>query len=131
MYSGRNSFHVVPWIRIAIVVITIGSIAAALYFYRPEGLTWISAFFIGFSILGAAGIVESFSAYIVLEDEAIEFRETLRKTAIPRQDIERVTWEAGCGVSLLLRDGTWVKVPDLGQNAQGMTNSIRLWLKSA
>ena len=131
MYGGRTSFRTVPWIRILTFVIASGSIAAAVYFYRQEGLTWICAFFIGFSILGVAGIVESFSMYILLGETEISFRETFRKTAIPRSDIVKVTWEAGCGVSLLLSDGTWVKVPDLGQNSQGLTNSIRSWLRDA
>ena len=130
MYGGRTDFRVVPWIRIMILLIASGSIAAAAYYYRQEGLTWISAFFIGFSILGVAGIVESFSGYIRLEDTEIRFRETFRITAIPKNDIMRVTWEAGCGVSLLLSDGTWVKIPDLGHNSQGLTNSIRSWLNN-
>ncbi len=130
MYGGRTDFRVVPWIRIMILLIASGSIAAAAYYYRQEGLTWISAFFIGFSILGVAGIVESFSGYIRLEDTEIRFRETFRITAIPKKDIMRVTWESGCGVSLLLSDGTWVKIPDLGHNSQGLTNSIRSWLNN-
>lgn len=129
MYGGRTNFRVVPWIRITITVIASGSIAAAVYFYRQEGLTWISASFVGFSILGVAGIIESFCGYIRLEDTEIRFRETFAKTAIAKKDITRVTWEAGCGVSLLLSDGTWVKVPDLGHNSRGLTNSIRSWLK--
>ncbi len=129
MYGGRTSFRVVPWVRIMISVIASGSILAAVYFFRQEGLSWISAFFIGFSVLGVAGIIESFSSYIFLEDTEIKFRQTFGKAVIPKSDIKRVTWEAGCGVSLLLGDGTWVKVPDLGHNSQGLTNSIRSWLK--
>lgn len=89
------------------------------------------ASFIGFSILGIAGIVESFSMYIRLDETEIRFREIFGNTAIPRSDIVRVTWEAGCGVSLLLSDGSWAKVPDLGHNSQGLTNSIRAWLNDA
>jgi hypothetical protein len=129
MYGGRTRFRVVPWIRILITVIASGSIAAAAFYYLQEGLTWISAFFIGFSVFCVAGIVESFSSYVRLGATEISFRETLGKTVIPKSDISKVTWEAGCGVSLLLCDGAWVKVPDLGQNSQGLANSIRAWLK--
>ncbi|NCF63007.1 MAG: hypothetical protein GWP58_09160 [Gammaproteobacteria bacterium] len=128
MYGGRTRFRVVPWVRISILVVAAGSIAAAAYFFSQEGLTLLSASFIGFSIICIAGVVESFSAHILLEESQIRFRETLRDTAIPKGDIVRVTWEAGCGVSLLLSDGTWVKIPDLGHNSQGLTNSIRSWL---
>ncbi len=130
MYRGRTSFRVVPWVRTLILVVASGSIAAAAYYCRQEGLTWVCAFFVGFSLLGVAGVVESFSMYIFLDETEIRFRETFRKTAIPKSDIVRVTWEAGCGVSLLLSDGTWARVPDLGHNSQGLTNSIRSWLSS-
>ncbi len=129
MYGGRNNFRVVPWIRISILIVALGSIAAAAYYFRQDGLTWISAFFIAFSVFCVAGVIESFSSYVRLEDTEIRFRESFGETTVPKKDIVRVTWEAGCGVSLLLCDGTWVKVPDLGHNSQGLTNSIRSWLK--
>ncbi len=131
MYGGRTSFRVVPWVRIMILVVASGFIIAAAYYYSQAGLTWMSAFFIGFSILGVAGVVESFSSYIQLDETEIRFRETFRTTAIPKTDIVKVTWEAGCGVSLMLSDGTWSRVPDLGHNSQGLTNSIRSWLRDA
>lgn len=131
MYGGRTVFRVVPWIRISIAMVALGSAAAAAYFHSEEGLTWIAAFFIGFSIFAVAGVVESFRTYIILSDTEIRFRETFRKSAISRKDIVKVTWEAGCGVSLLLADGTWTNLPDLGQNSQGLTNSIRAWLRDA
>ena len=114
-----------------ILVVASGFIIAAAYYYSQAGLTWMSAFFIGFSILGVAGVVESFSSYIQLDETEIRFRETFRTTAIPKTDIVKVTWEAGCGVSLMLSDGTWSRVPDLGHNSQGLTNSIRSWLRDA
>jgi len=129
MYSGRTRFHVVPWIRIMIAVIASGSIAAAVYYYSSEGLSWTSAFFIGFSIIAVTGVIETFFMFIQLGDSEIRFRESFRTTEIRKSDIVKVTWEAGCGVSLLLKDDTWAKVPDLGHNSQGLTNSIRSWLK--
>ena len=129
MYGGSTQFRVVPWIRISISAIASGSIAAAAWFYSQEGLSWMSAFFIGFSVLCVGGIVESFSAYIVLDDTEIRWRQTLRTTTIPKADITKVTWETGCGASLLLGGGTWANLPDLGHNSQGLTNSIRAWLK--
>lgn len=130
MYGGRAHFRVVPWIRILIFLIATGSIAAAAYCFSKEGLTWLCAFFIGFSMLGVVGFVETFFMYIILEDSEIRFRESFRGTAIPKSDIEKVTWEAGCGVSLLRSDGTWAKVPDLGHNSRSLTNSIRAWLRA-
>ena len=130
MYGGRTSFRVVPWIRILIILIASGSIAAASYCYSKEGLTWLCAFYMGFSILGVAGIIESFSMCITLDDREIRYRASFGKTVIPKSDIVRVTWEAGSGVSLLLSDGAWARLPDLGQNSQGLASSIRSWLRA-
>lgn len=128
-YTGRTEFRTVTWIRVMVTGIAIGSAAAAVYYFRQEGLTWLTIFYAGFSIVGVAGIIESLTAYVRLEETEIRFRGTLKQSTIPRKDIEKVTWEAGSGVSLRLIDRTWVKVPDLGHNSQGLTNSIRAWLK--
>ena len=37
--------------------------------------------------------------------------------------------EKGGGVYLKLENGGWGKLPDLGYNSQGLTNTIRAWLK--
>jgi hypothetical protein len=82
-------------------------------------------------ILGALSIfaaVQHSMNRIVLLPDRLEFGGLLGRTAIRKEDIESVTWEAGCGVSLRMKAQTWRRVPDLGR-AQGVCNSIRAWLK--
>jgi len=32
-------------------------------------------------------------------------------------------------VTVKSTDGKWIKLPDLGHNAEGVTNAIRAWIK--
>lgn len=131
MYKGRTRFSAAPWIRATIAAVAVGSSGVAVFLYSQDGVSWISGFFIAFSIICIAGVIESFSMFIALDDDQIRFRGSFRKTVIPKSDIESVTWEAGCGVSLRLKNGRWESVPDLGINSQGLVNSVRSWLKTS
>ena len=114
-----------------IVVVFTGSAVAGALFYRSEGLTLLTAFFAGFAMFAFAGIIETYTSFLRLEESQLSFRETFRSTVIAKSDIEKVTWEAGCGSSVLLTNGQWVRLPDLGQNSQGVTNSVRAWLEAS
>jgi len=84
--------------------------------YALGGLLWLADVFLTRIVLGPD------SLRLV---SATEFK----SRTIPRAEIDTVTWEKGCGVSLILRDGTGVRLPGVGRNAQGLTNTIRAWLK--
>lgn len=79
----------------------------------------------GASIIAAG--VQQLMARIVLLPDRIEFGGAFGRTSIAKAEIESVTWEAGCGVSLRLKSRQWRRIPDLGR-AQGVCNSIRAWL---
>jgi len=63
-----------------------------------------------------------------LGEEELDYRMNFKRVRIKKAEIQKVTWEAGCGVSVQLTNGSWHKLPGLGQNSQGVTNSIRAWL---
>jgi hypothetical protein len=81
-----------------------------------------------FGILVTAAAVEHFFSGIHLFPDRLEYGNPFWKKSIRKEEIESVTWEAGCGVSLRMKSQTWRKIPDLGR-AQGVCNSIRSWLK--
>ena len=70
-----------------------------------------------------------FSANIELGENELGITHNFRRSVIPRANIEKATWAKGCGVSLVLKDGSWVQVPDIGLNSQGLCNSVRAWAK--
>ena len=82
-------------------------------------------------ILGALSIVAAVQhsmTRIILLPDRLEFGGFVGRTSIRKEEIESVTWEAGCGVSLRMKTQTWRRIPDLGR-AQGVCNSIRAWLR--
>jgi hypothetical protein len=81
-----------------------------------------------FGILVTAAAVEHFLSGIRLYPDRLEYGNPFWKKSIRKEEIESVTWEAGCGVSLRMKSQTWRKIPDLGR-AQGVCHSIRAWLK--
>jgi hypothetical protein len=88
---------------------------------------WIAPCYI---VLGALWLVDVFLTRIVLGHDSLRIVSVpFRSQTIRRSEIDSVTWAAGCGSSLVLRDGQGVSLPSVGRNAQGLTNTIRAWLK--
>ncbi|MFO1487627.1 MAG: hypothetical protein U1F65_04035 [Verrucomicrobiota bacterium] len=83
-----------------------------------------------FAVVGLLWLVDIFTQRIVLDTDGIRIvsLSDRQRLSIPRSEIESVTWEKGCGASLKLRDGKWVRLPSVGRNTQGLTNTIRAWL---
>ena len=70
------------------------------------------------------GRVRTFSTHAGTTDVALWSRRRY-----PAADIASVTWEKGGGVYVKLKAGGWAKLPELGYNAQGLTNTVRAWLE--
>jgi hypothetical protein len=100
---------------------------AASYYSKDDSELWLSIFFAGFGVFALLAALESLTSYIRLE-EAIHICSKFTARCIPKMEIERVTWEKGCGVSSQLTNGSWVQMPELFQNSQGLCNSVRAWL---
>ena len=84
-----------------------------------------------FVIFGAFASVDVFFRRIVLHGDSmtiVAFLDFISRT-IPRTEIDSVTWERGCGASIKLTSGKWIGLPNVGRNTQGLTNTIRAWLK--
>jgi hypothetical protein len=110
-------------------VATLGC-ASAVVVYWPERGGLLSTF--GMVLLPAVlvcGLADALLTRLELQEEAMTLRTLRGVRTIERQRIASAGWEAGVGVSLKLVDGTWVKLPHLG-NGQGCTNTIRAWLKA-
>jgi hypothetical protein len=84
-----------------------------------------------FAVLGALGLIDLFTRRIVLGADGIRIvsYSDYQLRSIPRAMIKSVTWEKGCGASLILHEGRGVRLPNVGRDPQGLTNTIRAWLK--
>ena len=109
-------------------------VACALLIMPPLGV-WVfnlwSIWGLGMlTLICALALADVFTTRIVLEADALVSVETFRRRVVPKADIESATWESGCGVSIKLKNGAWVKLPSVTKpNAQGQTNALRAWLK--
>jgi hypothetical protein len=83
---------------------------------------------VGYAVVGALWVTDVFITRIVLGAEKIFIFSYFRLRTILRSDIEGVTWKSGCDAFLKLRDGKRVSLPNAGQNAQGIANTVRAWL---
>ncbi len=84
-----------------------------------------------YAIVGAFGAVDLVTRRIVLGADSIRivsYSDYLCRS-IPRTLIKGVTWEKGCGASLILHEGRGVRLPNVGRDPQGLTNTIRAWLR--
>ncbi|MDH3423118.1 MAG: PH domain-containing protein [Gemmatimonadota bacterium] len=93
-----------------------------------EGVT---AYSIGLALLDlllAVGLTDALTTRVELNDQGLIRVANFRRRFVPRAQIESVTWEGGTGVAIRLTDGSWVRLPDVG-NSQARANSIRAWIK--
>ena len=114
--------------KVASVVIYIAGIVAV-YSWMPDGFRLLAA--VAYALAGPFWIAEIFLTSIVLDGDTILIWSRFRCRTLSRAEVSKVTWAAGCGAWLELQDGTGVQLPSLGRSAQGLTNTIRAWLKAA
>jgi hypothetical protein len=78
--------------------------------------------------LAAAGVAESWLAYIELLPDSVVVRTLLGRRRYERGIVQDVTWEKGSGVALRLAAGGWAKLPYLGHSNQSVAGAVRAWL---
>ena len=105
------------------------SIGIALIGVLAPGPLWLRAFSVVFVAMASLALLEVSQRRIRLTEGGIEFVSNLRRRFVPRSEIESVTWEAGCGATLTLVGGGAIELPEVGRSPQGLTNSVRAWLK--
>lgn len=128
MSEPAKIFRVPRWLLVFLCLIFLATASGGLLLYRTDGLSFASAGLVVFAIFALIGVADSLVTRVELGDDALTLVERFRRRRVLRRDIERVTWEAGVGVSIQLRSGDWVRLPDTG-NSQSRANSIRAWLK--
>jgi hypothetical protein len=104
-------------------------VAGTVFTYTQNGWTWVSLAFAGMTLIGIGGIVEVATSRVVLDDDALHCGTLWSRRRYPVNDIASVSWEKGGGVFLKLKAGGFGKLPELGYNSQGLTNTVRAWLK--
>jgi hypothetical protein len=129
-YNGRRTFRTARWLLGAVVAADLLFVGGAWFSYRFHGLSMMTTLYIGLAAFGVLGIVEALTARLLLADDALHVTKFWTRRSYPRATIRQATYARGCPVTLELSNGQWAMLPDLGHNTQGITNSIRAWLKA-
>ena len=94
------------------------------------GLAWWNR--VAFGLLSAAvpvAMAELALERVTLGTDHLTLVKNFRRRVIPREDVESVTWGKGAGVHIKLTNGSWVELPSVGRTSQGVTNTIRAWIR--
>lgn len=116
------------WIAPLALAGAIGALVLA-YCLRADGSIWLPVFFMLFGLFGVLVFLEVLTSHMKLGKKHLEIRTNFRKTDIRKSDIIDVTWASGCGVSIQIKDGSWVPLPTFCKNSLGLSNSLRAWLR--
>ncbi len=126
---ARTKFRNPHWL--IILYLSVGIICSFVVFkwIRWDTSPWLFVSLIVFSAIGFLAMIETLTSYLKLNNSALEFRSWFRHKVIAKDKIESATWASGCPVSIKLKDGKYVSLPEsLMLNSQGTVNSIRAWL---
>ena len=127
-YAGRRVFRASPGWVLAMVGVTGLFATGALMTYRTRGWNWVSiGMLFATVVLGVGSIIESLVLRIELTDDAMIVTRLSGRSTYAAADIERISEEKGVPPALLLKSGTWVKLPSV---ASSLGNSVRAWLKA-
>ncbi len=107
------------------LLITATGLMVSVYFSSDE--LWVKAVLTIFSIGSLIGACINYFQFVKLESGVLIYRENFKKVVIQKSTIEKVSWEKGCGVSIMV-SGQWIDIPNPEVGAQSMTNSIRAWI---
>lgn len=127
--AEAREFSSPTWFKATVGVLAIAMPGVTALVLKLEGFSFLGLSFAAMSVIGLAGLLEVVVLAVIIDDDELRIRGVTKRRNIPKSEIARVTWEGGCGVSIQLNDGKWVKLPDVGKSSQALTNSIRAWLK--
>lgn len=132
MQSDIQVLRIKTGVSVLCVAIYLAGLAL-LMVHLPFGISDHYRFWIvlAFAVFGALWLVDLFTRRIVLGADSIHIvsLSDYQCRAIPRTEIESVTWQKGGGASLIMCTGRDVRLPSVGRDPQGLTNTIRAWLK--
>ena len=128
MSGDRVVFRMAPWVIGLILVSAVAFLWFAwyLFFYGDSYLLrYVSAAVAAFAL---AATLDALASRIVLEPETLLVISLFRRRAFARSDFEGAKVDGGA-VVLKRRDGAWLVLPNTGNNAVAMRNTIHAWIK--
>jgi hypothetical protein len=128
MSDTNKVICIATWVRVAAMVSVAIPFSGFIALWPSNGFSSIVLGLLAIGIFAVLAVVDALVSRIILGDDSIRIISLFRKRIIPRTEILSVTWAAGYGVIVKLRNGGWIKIPNTGHNIQGQTNTFRAWL---
>ena len=123
LFRSPRSLWVVMWVLFALFL------GLAIFSFLLEMEWWYRTGFLVFLGLCPVGLVELAMQRVELRGDQLTVVNNFRRKTLFCREVEAVTWAKGMGVAVRRVDGTWVRLPPVGSSAQGMTNTIRAWIR--
>jgi hypothetical protein len=90
---------------------------------------WINIFILILFLGSLYAFTEVARTRVRLKHAEAEIAAGFRTKRVARNEIESVAWEKGCNATLKLKNGDWVRLPEVGRDTQALANGIRAWLQ--
>ena len=127
--SPPRVFRTAKWFRILSVFATLALGSAGTFYIVNGRALWQRIGGAALAAFGLAGFVDVLVSRIVLDHDTIQVISLVRKRVYRRSDFESAKVDGGA-VCLKKRDGGWLVLPDTGQNALSVRNTIHAWIRS-
>jgi len=126
----KTEFRNPKWLAIVYSIFGLSCGISAYKWVQWDTLPWGYLSLIIFSTLSFLTVIEVCTSYMKLNQNTLELRSWFKYKSIEKDKIESATWAKGCAISIKLKDGNYIDIPEsLMLNSQSTTNSIRAWLK--
>lgn len=129
MNVPSHRFTSPTWLR---ALCAFGALACPLATYSlvsSEGWSLLALGSVLVSAMACGGLADAFTCKVELFAEHLVVVANLVRREYPRQEFVGVSWAKGVPVTLHFASGGFLRLPDVGSSAQGVTNSLRAWLK--
>jgi hypothetical protein len=126
----RDVFRTTRTLRVLTVIVTL-MFAAGLVFAFVSGRTVMIYAFLGLTVMGVLGIVETLVSRVELHDDHILTVALFVRRTHPRSQVTSVSWAKGSPVSIQLNGTTWANLPNTGHASTKITGAIRAWMNES
>jgi len=124
-----NVFRTSTWLRVAVMATLPLFGAAAWLGWHGDG-GWVALVATALVPFALAGVLDAWLARVELREDAIVIVHNLRRRAIPRDDVQSVSWAKGVPATLALRQGGHVELPPVGPSTPVLAAAVRAWLRT-
>ena len=129
MEAPLHRFSSPVWVRLLCVFGAIAFPVAAYFIYAEQGWSWLSLAILSITTFAIAGAIDALTSKVEVFPERLVVVANLRRREHIRSEFVSVSWAKGVPVVLQSKSGENLRLPAVGSSAQGLTNTLRAWIK--